>query len=410
MMNDKELYRRILGVEAPWEVSGVELDLKAGGEIRVYLDFDETREEPKCPVCGEVSKMHDRVERRWRHLDTCQYKTIIIARVPRIDCPLHKVKTISVPWAEKNSRLTKLFERLVIDWLGEASIAAVAEHLHLGWSQIDGVMQRAVRRGLKRRKRQMPERLGVDETSFQKRHEYVTVVTDPDEGTVIDVVDDRRQEPLEKVLKKLGKSVLLNLKSVAMDMHAPFIAAVKSVVPDAGAKIAFDKFHVIAHLTKAVNQVRIQENQAMMEDGSEDLKGTRFLWITAKENLSDKQADHLAVVKRIAKKTSKAWRLKEIARDLWCFTKKHHALKAWKRWCYDVKVSGLAPMQRVADMVLNHLQGIIMAILLKVTNARGEALNNKIQNLKRRACGFRNRVRFKHAILFHLGGLDLYPA
>lgn len=410
MMNDRELYAKILGITGPWEVSEVELALKPGGEVRVHLEFDETGEEVKCPECGEECKIHDRVERSWRHLDTCQYKTIITARVPRIKCPIHNVKTIPVSWAEKNSRLTKLFECLIISWLGEASISAVAERLDLSWNQIDGVMQRAVERGLKRRKRQRPERIGIDETSFQKRHEYVTVVTDPNQGTVIDVVDDRQREPLERVLKKLGKSVLSNLKSVAMDMHAPFIAAVKSVVPEYGTKLAFDKFHVIAHLTKAVNQVRVQEHQSMMDEGEESLKGTRYLWITGEENLSAWQATHLKMVKRVAKKTARAWKLKEVARDLWSFTHKHFALRAWRSWCRDAKASGLPPMQRVAEMVLNHLQGILTAILLKVTNARGEALNNRIQNLKRRACGFRNRARFKNAIMFHLGGLNLQPA
>jgi transposase len=258
--------------------------------------------------------------------------------------------------------------------------------------------------------RQKPERLGIDETSFQKRHEYVTVVTDPDKSTVLEVIDDRKKEPLEKVLKKLGFLVLSNLKSISMNMHAPFIAAVKSAVPDAGSILAFDKFHVIAHLTKAVNQVRREEHIKMTKNGDEYLKGTRYLWITGEENLSDKQSQLLKSIKRVAKLTPRAWRLKEIARGLWSFTAKHHALKAWKTWCRDAINSNLNPMQKVAKMIHDHLQGIITAVLLKVTNAKSEALNNRIQQIKRRACGFRNRVRFKNAIFFHLAGLKLYPA
>ena len=203
--------------------------------------------------------------------------------------------------------------------------------------------------------------------------------------------------------------MLSQIKSVAMDMHAPFIAAVKECVPDAGAKIAFDKFHVIAHLTKAVNQVRKQENDALIEQGDESLKRSRYLWITGEENLSDDQTQRLQDIKKVALKTSKAWMHKEIARGLWYFNSKTPALRAWKNWAKDAYNSNLQPIQKAASMVLNHLQGIITAILLKVTNARGESMNNKIQHLKKIAYGYRNRKRFKNAILFHLGGLDLYP-
>jgi transposase len=107
-----------------------------------------------------------------------------------------------VPWAEPGSWFTALFERLVIDWLHEANIKAVAEQLHLSWDEVDGIMQRAVHRGLARREKQAPEKLGIDETSFQKRHEYVTIINDQERGVVLDVLDDRKQESLESGLIK----------------------------------------------------------------------------------------------------------------------------------------------------------------------------------------------------------------
>jgi transposase len=388
-------------------VKDVELKLSEG-QILIEISHDR-RSELRCPKCGSCCPGYDEVERRWRHLDTCQYETILRTKVPRVNCKEHKVQQVQVPWAEKGSRLTLLFESLIIDWLREASISAVSKHLGLSWKQVDGVMQRAVKRGLLRREKQRPTRLGIDETSFQKRHEYVTVVTDMDQGHVVDVIDDRKKEPLEKCLKSLGKEVLSGIECVAMDMHRPFIEAVKKVVPDAGKKIAFDKFHVIAHLTKAVNQVRRQENAALLEDGEERLKGSRFLWITAKENLTEQQEVSFEAIRDIAVKTSQAWMMKEMARQLWSYSSKAAALKAWKKWVKEALESELTPIKRTASMILNHLQGIIVAILLKATNAKAEAMNNKIQHIKKIAYGFRNRKRFKNSILFHLGGLDLYP-
>ena len=129
-MRDKELYTRILGVEAPWHVREVDLELQAG-EVSVYLEIDQ-RESLRCPVCGKESAGYDSRERRWRHLDTCQYRTIVVAQVPRIRCPEHGVRQISVPWSEPGSRFTALFEALVIDWLQEASMSAVGRQGRFG--------------------------------------------------------------------------------------------------------------------------------------------------------------------------------------------------------------------------------------------------------------------------------------
>lgn len=406
-MYDKELYAKILCIESPWLVSGVNLHLQ-DGQIEIEVSRL-SNSEHCCSKCGRSSPRYDEVARSWRHLDTCQYQTIIKCKVPRVECSEHGVQQVQVAWSEKGSRLTILFERLVIDWLKSASISAVSQQLGLGWKQVDGVMRRAVRRGLLRREQQFPQRIGIDETSFQKRHEYVTVITDVVAGKVVDVIDDRKKAPLEESLRKLGKKALLELESVAMDMHEPFIQAVKNVVPEASKKIAFDKFHIIAHLTKAVNQVRRQEHAALSEQGNESLKGTRFLWITGKEHLSQKQEFSFQQIKDVAVKTSEAWMFKECARGLWSFSSRSSALRAWKKWCKEASASTLVPIQKAAAMVARHLQGILVAVLLNATNASSEAMNNKIQHIKKIAYGFRNRERFKNAILFHLGGLDLYP-
>jgi transposase len=175
-MRDKQLYQQILGIESPWRVMAVEVAVDAG-EIRVRVEAKPgTRH--GCPQCGKRCPGYDRRARRWRHLDTCQLKTILEAEVPRVRCPEHGVVMVKVPWAEPGTGFTALFEALVIDWLKEASIAAVSRQLNLSWNAIDGIMQRAVRRGLARRKRTPSKHIGVDETAFRKGHDYVTVVSD----------------------------------------------------------------------------------------------------------------------------------------------------------------------------------------------------------------------------------------
>jgi transposase len=146
-MQDHELYRRILGIEAPWYVDSVELKLEVG-EIHVRLAHREIVDWP-CPECGAACKLYDhQPERQWRHLDTCQYQTILHAEPPRSDCGAHGVRVVKMPWAEPSSRFTALFEALAIEWLKAASQKAVAGLLQLGWDEIHGIMERAVKRGL----------------------------------------------------------------------------------------------------------------------------------------------------------------------------------------------------------------------------------------------------------------------
>jgi len=175
-MRDKELYRRILGIEAPWEVSEIELDIKAG-EVKVHVE-PRPGAKQRCPQCGVSCPGYDKRRRQWRHLDTCQLKTLLVAELPRVQCVEHGVVSVRVPWAEPGSGFTALYEALVIDWLKEASIQAVSRQLSLSWNAIDGIMQRAVKRGLARRQVESPKHIGVDEISFRKRHDYITVVAD----------------------------------------------------------------------------------------------------------------------------------------------------------------------------------------------------------------------------------------
>src|SRR5262245_310020 len=172
-MRDKDLYGTILGVRSPWRVT--EVDLRENDQtVEVFIEHDRS-EALLCPDCKSEGRLHDHRRRSWRHLDTCQYRTILTADVPRMVCAEHGTLQIRVPWAEDRSRFTALFEALVIDWLREASISAVAERLRLSWDEVDGVMARAVQRGLARRPaNEVVPKIGVDETSYRRRHWYAT--------------------------------------------------------------------------------------------------------------------------------------------------------------------------------------------------------------------------------------------
>lgn len=408
-MQDRDLYARILGLVDPWEVRDVKLDV-AGGEVRVTVGA-KAGASLVCPECGTACPGYDTRQRAWRHLDTCQFKTILVADVARVNCAEHGVKQVRVPWAEPGSGFTALMEAVVIDWLRSlASIKAVAQQLRLSWDQVDGIMERAVARGLLRRKRMEVRRLGVDETSFQRRHEYVTIVTDLDESVVLHVADDRKRESLDAFFRGLAPNQIAAIEAVAMDMWGPFISSVSEHVPDADHKIAFDKFHVASHLGEAVDRVRRSEHRTLLESGNDSLKGSRYLWLTNPDNLDDAGTGALNALHQMNLKTSRAWALKETAMCLWRFVQRGRAASEWQEWIAKAMRSRLEPVKKVARMIRKHLWGIVNAMALRTTNAGSESINSKVQRVKRAACGFRNRSRFRNAILFHLGGLDLYPA
>src|SRR4051794_36415474 len=151
-MRDTELYRHILGIEDPWYVVDVELDI-AEEIVRVFIDFDGPKASFCCPECGQYANLYDRRETRsWRHLDSCQFKTYLVASLPRVSCREHGVLTPKVFWCEPNSRYTALFERFALDVLQATQVQSrAARILRLSADQMEYLMHKAVARGLQRR-------------------------------------------------------------------------------------------------------------------------------------------------------------------------------------------------------------------------------------------------------------------
>lgn len=407
-MRDRELYSQILGLTAPWKVTDVELDAKL--EVVAVTVEAEGRSAFVCPECGESCPGYDTRERRWRHLDTCQFQTILVAKVPRIKCSEHGVRQVHVPWGEAGSGFTALFEAVVIDWLKEATTAAVARRIGLTWDEVDGIMQRAVARGLARREPCELFALGVDETSFQKRHEYVTVVTNLLTSDVLYVADHRRKSSLDGFYEAQTPERLESLQLVAMDMCNAYIASTRDHVPDADVKIAFDRFHVAKVLGDALNKVRCDEHRSLTALGDGSLTGTKHLFLRRGDTLSVHEEVVVDILRRMGLKTARAWAIKEAATKLWSYVRPAWAQKAWKKWISWAMRSQIEPIKKAARTIRDHLWGIVNAVTNGVTNATSESINSRIQRVKKMACGYRNRERFRNAILFHLGGLDLYPA
>jgi transposase len=406
-MKDTQLYTQILGIDKPWRVTSVELSL-ADDEVQVTVEHGGKK--LSCPKCGKPCPGYDHRQRRWRHLDTCQLKTVLVAEVPRVECAEHGVSTVAVPWAEPGSGFTALFEALVIDWLQEASINAVARRLRVSWNAVDRIMQRAVQRGLGRRGALSLRRLSVDETAYRKRHDYITVVSDQDTGAVVHVSDDRRTESLTEFFETLGEQQKQQIEAVCMDMWPAYISATRQAIEDADKKIVFDRFHVAQYLSRAVDLVRRQEHRALLRSGDDRLKGSKYQWLRNRASMSWHQSRQFSELRQSKLKTARAWAIKEFAATLWQYRSLGWAIKGWQRLLGWMARSRLKPMRDAWRTLKKHLWGILNAVMLKADNSQAESINSRIKMVKSRARGFRNKVRFRHAIYFHLGNLDLYPA
>jgi transposase len=407
-MNDTKLYEQILGLQPPWSVQSVTMK-KDEGTIEVDVVCAETLW--GCPQCGQRMHKHDSERRRWRHLDSCQFKTIVVADVPRVKCPQHGSQTVRVPWAEPRSRFTTWFERLAIDVLQECSTAAACEHLRITWSEADGIKQRAIDRGLRRRKQEALLRLCIDEKAVGWGHQYVTIVSCADQrpARVLAVEDDREETSLDRFWASLSPGQRAGVQTVAMDMWTAFQNSTLRHVPDAAGKIVFDNFHVAKHMNKAVDEVRRTEHAALQALGDTTLKGSRQLWLYGLENVPGKWAARFEALRQSATKTARAWKVKELLRSMWKCQGEDDAVAYFKQWCRDAMATRLDPVKKVVRMLKSHWDNIVTYFRHRLCNAAAEGINSRIQQLIQQACGYRNRARFKRDVLFHLGGLDLHP-
>jgi transposase len=407
-MRDTDLYAQILGIESPWYVAGVEVS-KASESITVELDVQK-HSQFACPECGREScTVKDYRQRTWRHLDTCQFKTLVKAPVPRTDCPECGVKTVAPPWALKHGRFTLLFERLVIDLLLEMSTAAVCRRMNITWNEASGVIARAVARGLDRRDLSQLRRIGIDEKSIGKGQKFVTLVYNLETSKVIWIGKDRREETLDRFFRSLPEEVLKQIECITMDMWRPFRKSCRKWIPDADEKTVLDRFHIERELNVAVDTVRKQEHAVLRAEGVHLLDRSKWLWLYHRENLPKDREPRFDELQRQDLKTVQAYAIKENFRHFWDYTYTANARRFFEKWCAWALSCGLEPVVKAAKKLQRHVNRILTYFRLKASNSKAEGINNKIQSVTKKAYGFRNLDRFINAIYFHCGGLALYP-
>ena len=398
-------FNELLQVRDPWRVVGVSFD----GSSRVDIELEYTSDVGKCSECGAVGKVYDtRETRSWRHLDMMQYQTYLHCRIPRINCgSCNKVLSVKVPWAESRNGYTLLFENHAIDVLQSArSVEEARKLLGVNWHQLNGIKERAVIRGVLARTSVCITNIGIDEKSYAKGHQYASILSDLDSGRVLDLVAGRKQEDAEKLIKQgLNHEQRNSVKAAAIDMSRSFQNAIESTLPKA--KIVHDIFHIAKHLNEAVDKTRRWEHRMLLRDSNKSLQGLRFEFLRNSENVDPDITSMFKTLEQAEYKTAKVWHYKELFRHFWRYTSRAWASKFFNTWYSRIITSDLRHLKKVAVMLKNRIGNVLNYFNHRITNAKAEGFNSKIQTVQSNSRGFRNFQNLRIAVLFYCGKLQL---
>lgn len=405
---DEKKVEGFLNVKKPWFVRGIEFDMDAG-QVVVKVGCD------RVLWCNTQRQLHVHgwTTRRWRHLDVWQMMTIIEAEVPRVRNPsTGKTEMVTVPWADRYERVTKGFESWAIEVLqASGSVESGRKILRCGWEACDRFIKRGVERGIARREVEGVRLVGIDEKSFGKGQDYVSLMVDLTGKRVLEVVEGAGQKEVEELWGKLlgeGREGHSKVEAAAMDRGAAMVAGTRKAAPEV--VIVHDRYHVSAELNKMVDKVRRAEAKKLAEQGDETLKGSRYLWLKGVGKMSEEVWDEFRKKLSVDMKTSRAWVHKETFTGFWSQEVREAGEAFFKIWHGKAVRSRIEPVVKVARGLKKSLPELLNYFEYRITNAMTEGFNSVVQLLKSAARGFRNFESYRARILFFCGKLDMKPS
>lgn len=394
-------FNRMLGLDRT-RVTAVRFD-PAG----VIVTVTPTWRSHRCP-CGAIAGGYDHRTRRWRHLDAGGTRLWLEADLWRVDCRgCGRVRTEAVPWARPGARLTSDLE-LLIAWLAQRTDkTSICRLLRVAWETVHRVVTNVVADHLDEGRLDEVFNIGVDEISYKRGHQYLTVVADHDTGRVLHVGKGRGQQPLNEFFELMGPDRCRRVEAISMDMATIWRQPCADHIPQAA--ICFDPFHVIRWANQALETV--YSGVARNQSGAtiSDWRKTRYALRAGAETLD---ADHHTLINRLRRERYglwRAWELKERLRDLYRTTDPQLARAHLTTWYRSAIRSNLAPFKQLARRIKHHFDGIIAAVEHGLSNSRLEGINAKIRLINKRGHGHPNTSNLTAMIHLCLGGIELQP-
>lgn len=402
ILNFVEPYKSFVYKHVSWDKSSPVQKLRVQIEPRA-------NGRPICSGCKQVRPGYDRLpERTWEFVPLWQIPVLFVYALRRVNCPACGVVVEQVPWSQGKHRQTKSYRWFLARWAKRLSWQEVAEVFHTSWDTVYRCVRYAVEWGVVHRDLRGVEAVGIDEIQYQRGHRYLTLVyqVDGQIRRLLWVGQNRTTASLESFFDLFGDEILPTLKFVCSDMWKPYLDVIRA---RAGHALnILDRYHIMAKMNKAIDEVRAGEARRLKADGYEPvLTHSRWCLLKRKENLTSKQIVKLREVLQYNLKTVRAYLSREDFQRFWTYQSVPWARKFLREWCTRTMRSGLEPMKKVARSLREH-----EPLLMNWFEARGEisagaveGLNLKAKLTMRKAFGFRTFEGIETALYHQLGHL-----
>jgi len=365
----------------------------------------------ECSGCGRRRPGYDTLpERRFEFIPMWGNKVFFVYAPRRVDCPTCGIRVERMPWVVGKHHLTEAYTWFLAGWAKRLSWKEVAEAFHTSWDHVFCSVERAVTWGRAHQDLSGIEAIGVDEIAWQRGHRYLTLVYQIDGHCkrLLWVGERRTVKTLLRFFRWFGRERSLALKYVCSDMWRPYL---KVIVRMAGAALnILDRFHIMSHMSKAIDEVRAQEARTLKEQGYEPvLSKSRWLFLKRPEHLTDRQESKLAELLHYNLKSIRGYLLKEEFQFFWEYTSPYWAGQFLDKWCTKAMRSKIDPMKKVARMLRRHRPLLLNWFRAKKQFSSGivEGFNTKAKLTTRKAYGFRTYHAAEIALYHTLGALPV---
>ena len=360
-----------------------------------------------CSVCHKPASGYDQMsQRRFEFIPIWGFAVFLLYSMRRVACKQCGVKVEEVPWATGKHQLTKAYMLYLAHWARKMSWKETAQSFHTSWEKVQQAVAYVVQWGLEHRQLGVIRAIGVDEIAYGKGHEYLTLVYQIEAGCtrLLWVGEKRTKESFQKFFDLIGVDLASKIEFVCSDMWKPYLDLIRQNCT--GALNILDRFHVVAKLNVAIDEIRAGEARQLVKDGFEPvLKKSRWCLLKRPENLTNTQRIKLRDVLRYNLKSVRAYLFKEYFQQFWEYESPAWAGKFLDQWCKEVMRSRIDPLKKFAKTVHNHRELLLNYFRAKKEFSSGivEGLNNKAKVTMRKAYGFRT-FKMTELALYHVLG------
>ena len=343
-----------------------------------------------CSGCGHrVEQMHEVYERSVRDLSCFEFHTTVVVELYRVRCPDCGIKVERVEQLPSKAPFSKRFEELVGQACESAAARQVARRFGLATSTVLAIDQRYLERWEANRRQPALRQMGVDEIHLGKKQKFLTVVSNLETGEPLWFGRDRKKETLDEFFQEeLSARQRAKIEAACVDMWEAYRLSIEQWAPKC--RIVYDKFHVMQHANAAVDEVRRAEFFRKGGRWRSLVKGKRWLLLTRWVHLTGGKQRELNALFALNRKLFKAYLLKESLDRLWSYRYEGAMLRYLQNWIDQLRWQRLPPFQKLALMLLDHLEGILNYCRTKVPLGVVEAVNGNIKSLLRRGRGYTN--------------------